>query len=451
MFVKSFSYSLKYMKALKTSEVFPSLQKHILADGFDVVMDLDASKGARLVDAKNNRTLVDFFSFFASNPVGFNHPMLSEPAFEERLLHASKVKVSNSDVYTTYFAEFVESFSESFCPMFDKLFFISGGALGVENCIKAAQDWKVQKNLQANKTTEQEEKGTQVLHFKEAFHGRTGYTMSVTNTVRDKTKYFAKFDWPRVLNPKICFPLNEESQAAVAKTEEQSIQQIKQAFQDRPDHICAILVETIQGEGGDNFFRPEFHQKLKELALENEALLIYDEVQTGFGFTGKRWAWEHYDVKPDLMAFGKKVQTCGSAANLERLNEVENVFQVSSRINSTWGGNLVDMVRATQFIEIINKENLIQHADQMGKYMLEKLSNIASENKLVTNVRGLGLWMAFDMPDAEKRDAAIKACWKNGLMILPCGTHSIRLRPVLNLQKDEADEGLSLLEKSLHL
>lgn len=433
------------MTAIKNSDVFPLLEKSILADGFDVVMDFEKSKGAHFYDAKHQKTYIDFFSFFASNPIGYNHPKMSDPEFEKDLLAASKIKVSNSDIYSKYLADFTQTLHHNFLSKFDRLFFIEGGALGVENAIKTAQDWKVRKNLAANRG----ENGTQVLHFAKAFHGRTGYTLSLTNTVANKTAYFAKFDWPRVSNPKIQFPLTEESLAKVIEAENKTVQEIKQAFQSRPHEICSILIETIQGEGGDNFFRKEFLQKLKELSLENDALLIFDEVQTGMGITGKNWAHEHYDVVPDLMAFGKKVQVCGFAARLERLEEVDHVFKVSSRINSTWGGGLSDMARSTQFMKIILEERLVDNAQDLGKKMLGQLDELSNENEKITNVRGLGLWMAFDLPSADLRDQAIDKLWENGLMILPCGEKSIRLRPVLDLKASEADEGLSIIKKTL--
>lgn len=429
---------------MSAAEVFPTLGKSILTDAFRVVMDLEKSHGAAFIDARSGEEYIDFFSFFASNPIGFNHPRLSEPDFERKLLRVAKIKVSNSDVYTEELAEFISYFHQNFASGFDKLFFIEGGALGVENALKAAQDWKTQKNMAKGLSFE----GGEILHFKKAFHGRTGYTLSLTNTVADKTKYFPKFDWPRVTHPSLSFPETPESQAKVESLEKQSLQEIQKAFESRKDRIAAILIEPIQGEGGDNFVRKEFLQKLKEICLENEALLIFDEVQTGLGITGKVWAYEHYGVKPDLMAFGKKVQVGGCAADLSRLKEVEHVFKVSSRINSTWGGNLADMTRSLQFMKIIKEENLLQHVSSLGEKMLEHLKDFAKKDERMSNVRGLGFWMAFDLPSPELRDQLLKKCWENRLMILPCGTHSIRLRPVLNLSSKEADEGLSRIEKS---
>jgi len=427
------------------SHVFDVLKKSILADGFDLVLDLEKSKGAKIYDSKNRRTLVDFFSFFASNPIGFNHPRMSEPAFEKKLLTYARTKVSNSDIYTTAYAEFVQSFHKNCAPSFDRLFFIEGGALGVENALKTAQDWKVRKNLASGKG----EKGTQILHFKEAFHGRTGYTLSLTNTLPEKIQYFPKFDWPRVTNPKMTFPITADSTKNVEALEAQACAEIKRAFETRPDEICAIILETIQGEGGDNFFRPEFLKKLREFADTYDALLIFDEVQTGMGLTGKFWAWEHFGVQPDLMSFGKKVQVCGFAAKMKRLEEVDNVFKIASRINSTWGGNLVDMVRTTQFINIILEEKLLDHATKMGARMLGEFHDISKQDERMTNVRGLGLWMAFDLPDGDFRKAFIRKAFENGLVILACGHQSVRVRPVLDIKETEVAEGMEILRKTL--
>jgi len=433
------------MTKVSENHVFEVLKKSILADGFDMVLDLEKSQGARLYDSKNRRTLIDFFSFFASNPLGFNHPRLNEKDFEHRLLEAAKVKVSNSDIYTTAYAEFVQTFHQKCAPMFDRLFFIEGGALGVENCLKAAQDWKVRKNIAAGRG----EIGTQILHFKEAFHGRTGYTMSLTNTAPDKVLYYPKFDWPRITNPKQHFPVTRESLDRTIALESQACKEIEQAFDQRKHHICAIIIETIQGEGGDNFFRPEFLKKLRDYADQNEALLIFDEVQCGMGITGKYWAWENFGVMPDLMSFGKKVQVCGTAARLDRLDQVENVFRKPSRINSTFGGNLVDMVRTTRFIEIIEEEKLLAHAASLGKKILSRLNDISASDERMTNIRGLGLWIAFDLPNPETRNAFVDKAFENGLVILPCGNKSVRIRPVLNLKETEAHEGLEIIAKTL--
>jgi len=396
---------------------------------------------------KTGETYIDFFTFFASSPLGFNHPSLNSEAVREVLGYAAVNKPSNSDIYTTYMAEFVETFANVAKPDYMKyLFFVSGGSLAVENGLKAAFDWKVQKNFEKGI---KEEKGLQVIHFKEAFHGRSGYALSVTNTDQIKVKYFPKFDWPRIINPKITFPL-ENNIDRIIELEEKAIREIKNAIKDNPDDIAVILLEPIQAEGGDNFFRKEFFKELRTIADENDILLMFDEVQTGFGLTGKFWAYEHY-VKPDIIAFGKKAQVCGIMVS-DRIDEVkDNCFKVSSRINSTWGGNFVDMVRSKYIMEVIKKDNLVENAKDRGNYLLRRLYEIQVQlPQLVNNARGLGLMCSFDMPSAEQRDEFRTICEKEKLLILGCGEKSIRFRPPLNITDDELEEGLQVIEKVLN-
>lgn len=422
------------------------LGKHILTDGYDFVLDLEKSKGAYLVDARSGKQYLDFFTFFASNPLGMNHPKIADDAgFMQKLARVAVNKPSNSDVYTEEMAHFMEVFDRVGIPDYlPYTFFIAGGALAVENAMKVAFDWKVQKNFQKGY---RKEKGHKVLHFEKAFHGRSGYTLSVTNTVPDKVKYFPKFDWPRVISPAMTFPETTEHIKAAAKQEQLAIAQAERFFKIYKDDIACILIEPIQGEGGDRHFRLEFHQALRELADKHEALLIYDEVQTGIGMTGKFWAHEHF-VKPDILAFGKKAQVCGILAG-KRVDEVEtNCFHVSSRINSTWGGNLVDMVRFGRILEIIEEENLIENAAKTGQYLLERLTELSRQYDEFTNARGKGLFCAIDLPDGAIRDAIIKKCFNNGLFILSCGTNTIRFRPPLNITAEQLDEGLDILLQS---
>jgi L-lysine 6-transaminase len=205
------------------------------------------------------------------------------------------------------------------------------------------------------------ERGTQILHFRHAFHGRSGYTMSLTNTDPKKTDLFAKFNWPRVSTPSIDFSLTgAEREADVIAREKKAEQEIMNFIAERGTDIAAIIIEPIQGEGGDNHFRGEWLQTLRRICDENEMLLIFDEVQCGMGTTGRNWACEHFDVKPDLVAFGKKVQVCGVIAG-PRLDEVkDNCFRMPSRLNSTWGGNFTDMVRSKQYLQIVEEENLVE-------------------------------------------------------------------------------------------
>jgi len=427
-------------------DVHSIIGKYMLADGFDFVLDLKNSKGARIVDEKTGDSYLDFFTFFASNPLGLNHPKINNDEFRKELANTAINKPSNSDIYTVQMANFVNTFSKIAKPEYMKhLFFISGGALAVENGLKVAFDWKVQKNYTKGI---KEEKGFKVIHFKEAFHGRTGYTMSLTNTDPTKIKRFPKFDWPRITNPKVIFPIEENLEQIIA-SEEKAVVEINDAIKNNPDDIAVIIIEPIQGEGGDNFFRKEFFVKLRQIADENDIMLMFDEVQTGVGLTGKFWASEYY-VKPDIISFGKKAQVCGIMVS-ERVDEIEtNCFKESSRINSTWGANLTDMVRSQRILQIIEEENLVENARVMGEYLLENLIEIQKEfTNLVSNARGLGLMCSFDFPDGDIRKKFRLNCQKEKIILLGCGQRSIRFRPPLNITKDELEEGLEIIRKVL--
>jgi L-lysine 6-transaminase len=443
-------YEFMYQLTVAPDQVNKTLSKHILADGFDLTYDMEKSQGAYIYDSKYKRNLLDFFTCFASVPLGYNHPkMVNDEAFKKSLLLAAMSNPSNSDVYTQQYAQFVDTFSKVGIPSYlPHAFFIAGGALAVENAIKVAMDWKVQKNFAKGI---KEEKGFKVLHFEKAFHGRTGYTLSLTNTLPDKTKWFAKFDWPRVSVPTVKFPLQDENLKRAIDTEEASIAQIKQAFADNKDEICAIIVEPIQSEGGDNHLREEFLIQLKTLADENDAFLIYDEVQTGVGLTGKFWCHQHYSEKarPDIVAFGKKMQVCGILVG-DKVDQVEgNVFRVPSRINSTWGGNLVDMVRSTQILQILHDDKLCDNATTVGQYLKENLEQLAQKHDKISNVRGRGLLCAFDFPNKDMRNAFISKGMEQNVMFLGCGNQTIRFRPALCIEKKHIDEGLAAMEKIL--
>lgn len=434
---------------LSPKDVLDVLSRHILVDGYHVVMDMERSRGSYLYDARSERPLLDFFTNFATYPVGYNHPRMADPEFRDRLMRAALAKPTNSDIYTSAYAEFVEAFSRLAIPPAHAghLFFVEGGAMGVENALKTAFDWKVRKNLARGIPGQ---KGTKILHFRHAFHGRSGYAISLTNTADPrKTQYFPVFDWPRLSCPKLSFPVTPEVLRAVEAAEETVEREIRAACAAHQDDIAALILEPIQGEGGDNHFRPELFRRLRALADELEFLLIFDEVQTGVGLTGSMWAWQQFGTDPDLFCFGKKTQVCGFAANA-RIDDVDSVFKVSSRINSTWGGNLVDMIRCAKYLEIIAEENLVENARVVGEHLVGRLRELEAEFPgVVTNVRGRGLFIALDLPDKVMRDRALAAGLEHGLIALASGASAIRFRPALNLSREEADEGVRKLRRAI--
>ena len=438
--------------------VHSMIGKHMLADGMEQVIDLNKSHGSWLVDARDGKEYLDLFSMFASMPIGYNHPLLLEN--KERLIAPTLNKITNSDIYSTEMAEFVSTMGRIAQPDYlPYAFYVEGGALAVENALKAAFDWKVRKNLAAGIG----EKGSKIIHFKECFHGRTGYTMSMTDSPDPrKTMYYPQFDWPRIDNPTINFPLDEESLNKVIQAENTAVDQILEALDKNKNEIAGLIIEPIQGEGGDNHFRCEFFQQLRQLAEEHEFLLIYDEVQTGAGITGSMWAHQQFNpnkcncdcnnsnTQPDIISFGKKTQVCGIFAG-KKLDEVENnVFHESSRLNSTWGGNIVDMVRITIYLEIIAKEKLVENASLNGHYLLKKLQGIQEEySDIISNARGRGLFAAFDLQDSEQRDSLVNLIISEGALILGSGKKSIRFRPHLTISKEEIDLADQIIRRAI--
>lgn len=443
---------------MKASQVHAEIAKYLPPGSEPIVVDIEGSHGPYLRDALTGRDYIDFFTYFASAPIGHNHPKMHDSAFIEKLLSVAITKPSSSDFFTTYMAEFVETFARLAMPKDMKhLFLISGGTLAVENGLKTAFDWKVRKNFgQISKAASNgmlriDGLGSKVIHFREAFHGRSGYTMSLTNTDdARKYLYFPKFDWPRVINPKLRFPVTREVLADVQRAEEIAIAQIESAVRQYPGDVAALIIEPIQGEGGDNHFRPEFFKELRRLADEHEFLFIVDEIQSGMGVTGKMWAIEHMGVNPDVIVFGKKAQVCGIIVG-SRVDEVPgNVFAEESRINSTWGGDLTDMVRSARFLEIMAEEKLLENTTKVGERMLKGLQTVAEGSKrMMSNVRGRGLMIAFDLPDKPARDAMSERMKENGLYALKCGAKSVRFRGMLDTSAEIVDKAVGIVEKSL--
>ncbi|EPQ70452.1 Putative L-lysine-epsilon aminotransferase [Mycobacterium marinum str. Europe] len=428
---------------IEADDVQEVLGRSMLVDGFDLVLDLSQSAGSYLVDARTGRRYLDMFTFFASSALGMNHPGLAEDEqFRAELLEAALNKPSNADVYSVPMARFVQTFVRVLGdPALPHLFFVDGGALAVENALKVAFDWKSRHNQALGIDAGL---GTKVLHLRGAFHGRSGYTLSLTNTKPVNVARFPTFDWPRIDAPYI------RPDADMDTVEAESLAQARAAFEAHPHDIACFIAEPIQGEGGDRHFRPEFFAAMRRLCDEHDALLIFDEVQTGCAMTGTPWAYQQFGVKPDVVAFGKKTQVCGVMAG-GRVDEiVDNVFAVSSRLNSTWGGNLTDMVRARRILEVIEAEGLVDNAAEQGRYLRAQFDELAKDlPAVVLHPRGCGLMCAFDLPTTADRDELIQRLWQRAVIALPAGKVSVRFRPALTVGRDEIDLAIAAVRSAL--
>ncbi|MEV7807140.1 L-lysine 6-transaminase [Microbispora sp. NPDC088329] len=420
--------------------VHDALARHLLVDGYRLVLDLDRSAGSWLVDARDGRRYLDFYTFFASSPLGVN-PFADDPEFVALLGRVAANKPANSDMYTVHLAEFVETFRRVLGdPELPHLFFVEGGSAAVENALKCAFDWKSRWNEAHGRHPGL---GTRVLHLTRAFHGRGGYTLSLTNTDPVKTDRFPRFCWPRVDVPAIHL-------GDVERAEKRALRQAREAFERFRHDIACFIAEPIQGEGGDNHMRPEFLQAMQALCHEYEALFVLDEVQTGVGLTGTPWAYQQLGLAPDIVAFAKKVQVGGIMAGRRVGLVPDNVFRVSGRINSTWGGGLADMVRSRRMLEIIERDGLIPRAAILGEKLLGALRGLEADG-LVTHARGRGLMCAFDVPAGRGDPGGLVARLREdrAILVLRCGERSVRLRPALSVQPDELEYGLAGLRAAL--
>ncbi|WP_338676000.1 L-lysine 6-transaminase [Streptomyces sp. SCSIO 30461] len=430
-------------------EVRDVLGRYFVLDGFPFVLDLEKSHGSWLVDASTGQEYLDLYTFFASAPLGINPPgVVDDPDFMRLLAGVAANKPANGDLYTTHFADFVRTFHRVFGdPDLPHLFFVEGGALAVENALKCAFDWKSRHNEAHDRSPAL---GGRVLHLDRAFHGRSGYTMSLTHTDPDKTARFPVFDWPRLEVPAVRFPL-ERHRTEVEAAERRALEQAEAAFAAHPHDIACFIAEPVQGEGGDNHMRPEFLLAMQELCHSHDALFVLDEVQTGAGATGAAWAYQRLGLQPDVVAFGKKIQVGGVMAG-RRVDEVaDHVFATSGRISSTWTGGLVDMVRSRRLLEIVERDGLVARADRVGRDFLDRLTRLVERYPHVAdNARGLGLMCAFDAPDRHSRDTVItRMREEQQVLVLPSGERSVRVRPALTVTEEELGLALRALESVL--
>jgi L-lysine 6-transaminase len=428
-------------------DVHETLARHLLVDGYPIVLDLAKSHGSRLVDARDSAEYLDFYTFFGSSPLGLNPAGLADdPATMAELAEAAVNKPANSDLATVHLAEFVTTFARVLGdPKLPHLFFVEGGALAVENALKCAFDWKSRHNEAAGRSPEL---GTRVLHLRHAFHGRSGYTLSLTNTDPVKVDRFPKFDWPRVSSPAARFPL-DLYRAEVEAAEAAALAEVQAAFDDFPHDIACFVAEPIQCEGGDRHLRSEFLLAVQRLCHRHDALFVLDEVQTGAGATGTPWCYQQLGLAPDVVAFGKKVQLGGIMAGGRVLEVDENVFRTPGRINSTWGGNLTDMVRSRRLLQLVEETGAIANAGTVGRHLLGRLEEIAADWPLLaSNARGRGFIAAIDLATRELRDESLTRLREDEhVLALACGERSLRVRPALSMTADEVDSGCDALNR----
>lgn len=393
-----------------------------------IIWSLKKSHGSYLKTTKNIKYL-NMHGGFGSDVLGANNKFLKKKMKKLPIEYIIN-KPANEDFPIKKFLKFQKKFRSLIPKNYPHLFFIDGGALAVENALKIAMDYKYQK-LNLNQSNA---KKLQILHFDKCFHGRSGYTLSLTNTDPIKTNNFEKFNWPRF------------------KPKEENLKDID-TFCKNNKYVAAIIIEPIQCEGGDIHISSKFLKGLENICNIYDIIFIVDEVQTGFFTTGKTWCFQHHDICPDIVVFGKKSQQCGLFCGTKINSIKNNCFVETNKLGSTWNGNLLDMIRSTYIIDIIKKNKLDENARIMGDYwkdLMNQEGNFFNRSKSVSNIRNKGFIMSFDMCNQEERDKLIKDLFNyERLIVLKCGKKTIRLRPNLCVKEKIIETSVKKIYRSI--
>ncbi len=412
---------------------------------YDFVWDRSRPATGPFCTDVDGNVILDMVSHVASSGLGYNHPELVGLA--KRLAEIDPDRYAGTD--------FVGGFGEDpeDCPIptpshlhhklmeisrpfgFDTAFLCNSGAEAVENAIKVCYHHR--KNLGYG------------FCFSGAFHGRTLGALSLNRSKRAHRNWFPTI--PRVFELPYCRCQGPCDCGWLVTTIRRKgrISRLAQVMDPEigiidPPEVAFIILEPILGEGGYDIPRPQFLQEVARVAGENRIPLICDEIQTGLGRTGRWWASEHFGIVPDLIASAKALRVGAT------LGRREMFPQEPMRISTTWGeGNAISSAIGHRTIEIIQRENLLENARDMGAYFLEGLRRLQERHPALFDPRGLGLMLAFSVEKEDWRDRILRGALHKGLLLLGCGFESIRILPPLNVRRREIDLALEILDQLL--
>jgi len=395
-------------------------------------------KGMVIEDVDGNLFL-DFTAGIAVTATGHSHPKVVQAIEEQarKFLH-----FCGSDFYYEPMAELAEKLSElAPGPSAKKVFLTNSGTEAVEAAFKLAR---------------YSTKRQHVIAFLGSFHGRTLGSLSLTASRTSHRAYFGPLV-PGVHHTAYGYchrcPYNLTYGSCGIECV-QSIEKVLFRREVAPEEVAAIFVEPIQGEGGYVVPPPEFLGMIQELCRRHGILLVADEIQTGFGRTGRMFACEHWGIEPDILCVAKGIASGLPLGAMIARSEIST--WTPGTHGSTFGGNPVACAAALATIGLL-EDGLVRNAAEVGGYLKEGLGGLKGSYPVIGDVRGLGLMIGVELvkkndaraPDSEFRNQVIKRAFENGLLLLPCGDSTVRFCPPLIVTKGEADTAVEIFAATL--
>ncbi len=378
---------------------------------FGINVDFEKSHGSYLYDRKTDRELLDFFGMYASLPIGYNHPIFRSKSFIDEYMRVASFKVNNCEFVSDETLQFDKMFREfAGKGVFEHFHYSCTGALAVEAAIKTCLAYKNYHQLN-------------VVSFENSFHGINSYGGFVTSRFPGADARLSGL--PDAYSTKIRPDIKEVNRIL------------------RTTDVTCLLVEPIQCSAGDIYFDEEFFKAIRRACDEYDVPLVFDEIQVGFGGTGKLWYYEHLGIEPDILVFGKKTQLSGIMAK-EKYGSIFSAKN-SIRLEVTWDGDVSDMVRCKYIMKAYKAYGILGNVNKQSRALVEGLSGIED----ILNLRNSGLIVGFDLPNVQKRDILVSELYKNGLSCNKTGQKSVRFRPNLNVSEEEIDHALKIIKETM--
>ena len=395
----------------RAARIVEEFKKIVYDSTFTYPLVIETGRGCVIEDIDRIEFL-DFTSNIGSCPLGYSHPEILEVIKNYSSVEKGVHKIAGQDFYCEEHFDIARKLL-SISKNNSKVFFINSGAEAVENAIKIA--YKKMGPLPG-------------ISCISDFHGRTLGALSFT-----LSKEVQKTNFPELPVKRIKFCTDDS---------DPQINQLESLLKEY--RVAFIITEIIQGEGGLNVASKLFIQHIRKLADEYKVPLIFDEVQSGMGRTGKWWAFEHYGVEPDIMTVAKALQV-GATVYDKKYDPTE-----PGVLSSTWGGgSRIDMAIGTKIIEIILKNNLLSNSQKIGNMLLKNFVDFVGINGLI-DTRGIGLMIGLEFDTKMTRDVIVNRLFKKGLLVLPAGMKSIRIMPPLIINEEEAAKGISLINDTIN-